>query len=361
VPITQVGTLPVSSLNIGLVAGVAALESEIVKLTADITKFQGAVTAQLAITASFPPDLVGHAAAFAGALSVASLGAALNPATWVTTAGDANVELVADLGIIDAQLAIVQPIAANFSAGVDTGELYGWTYAGSAAGFGAELRASTVGGFGGIGPTENISALIIATSAFASWESFSEGFETGTSADANLDGTRPSFDRLQSLGSLTGGRWNVGVAGLLNAVLAFFAELEGIKASLEAQINLTLGINLPDPTAIVDLGLAVDLDAALGNLVNVQADLTGVIAGLQARVDFLLGLIASIEAQLSASGLTLWSYTGPAGEIGAALEGELAGGLPGVSDGPGGPAYGVTIASKSPSAWADFGLIFKTS
>jgi hypothetical protein len=337
-----------------------ALTAEVTKLTADIVKFQAALVAQATITASFPPNLVGQAAAFAGALSVASLTAALDPVTWVSVAGDANLSLVADLGIIDAQLAIVQPIAADFAAGVDTGELYGWTYAGRAAGFGTELRAATAGGFGGIGPAEDVSALIVATSLFASWETFSEGFETGTSADADI-GQNPTTGRLVALGSLTGGRWNVGVAGILSTVLSLRAELEGLKAALEAQIQISLGVNLPDPTAIVDLGLAVDLGAALDNLVNVQTDLTAGISLLQARIDFLLGLIASIEAQLSAGGLTLWSYTGPAGGLGAALEVELAGGLPGVADGPGGPAYGIAIASKSPSAWADFGLIFKTS
>jgi hypothetical protein len=353
-PIVHAGTLPVAALNIGLAAAPTGLSSAIAKLSANISQLTAALTTQLSVTAIFPPNLPGFAAQFGLALNPAGLLAAFNPANWVTLNAGANVELAAQLGFIEAQLAIVAALAADFQAGVSAPVIAGWSYAGRAARFGPELETATRSGFGRTAPNTQIRALIIATENFASWGSFSQGFRTGFSGTP----AETTDARLVFLGELGGGEWNSGVQSLLSQFNLLLAELQGTKVTLHAQIALSLGIDLPDPTVIVDAGLSIDLDAALGNLVNVQADLTAEISGLQARIDALLELVANISIQLSAGGLSFWTYSGTAGDLGTALRAELQHGLPGGS-GPGAVAYGLALAG-APASMSLFGSIFKT-
>ena len=357
-PLSLVGTFQVSAVNLGLAATVPALNAKIAKLTADASKLTASLDTQATVSADFPPNLVGHAAAFTTTLDPVVLTLALNPATWVTASGDASTDLSADLVAIDAQIAIVEPIEADLTLGLGAGSLIGWTYAGRAATYGPALTAATEKGYGGISPTTQVSALIIATATFASWETFGEGFEVGPSADTDL-GERPAASRLTYLGTLSGSGWNTGVEAQLKGIELILSALRGQGLALEGQVAVSLGLNLPDPTVVVDAGLAIDLDVALENLVSVQTDLTAGISGINANIDATLALIASIEAQLSAGGLTFWSYSGPAGSLGATFAPEVAGGLPGVDE-PNGPCYGLVIACASESDWDAFVNICKT-
>jgi hypothetical protein len=358
VPISLAGTFPVSATNLGLAAAVPALNAKIVKLEADASKLTASLDTQIAVSADFPPNPLAHAPAFATALDVAAVAAALNPTTWVSANADNNLDLTADLATVEAQIAIVDPIVTDLDLGLGATGLVGWTYAGRAAAYGPALTSATASGYGGIAPTATVNALIIATSAFASWETFSEGFETGPTADTDL-GERPAASRLTYLGSLSGSDWNTGARAQLKGIQLILSALEGQGIGLEGQIAASLGLNLPDPGVVVDAGLAVDFDAAFGNLATVQTDLTAGIAGITANIDATLALIASIEAQLSVGGLTFWSYSGPAGSLGATFAPEVAGGLPGVDD-PSGPCYGLVIACASADDWSAFGQIFKT-
>jgi len=357
--IELVGTLPVSALNIGLGASTVAFTADVTKLTGDIAGLTAAIETQIQFSADFPPNLAGFAAAFALALNPANLLAAFNPAAWISLSGDANLELVANLGLVDAQITLVQPVVADLNLGADASSLQGWSYSGQAEGFGRTLESATAQGFANTAPNDNIDALIIATNLFASWESFSLGFNTGESSNKDLGNTTDQ-QQLQSLGTLTGDDWNVGVKLILEPVRLILTALEQAKAALEAQIEVSLGVNLPDPGTIVDFGLSIDLDAALGSI-EVQTDLEASISGIQFDIDATLAFIADIDLLLEVGGLTFWSYTGPASELGTALADQLSDGLPGTPDGPEAPIYGVAVASSNSAAWAAFGSIFRTS
>ncbi len=357
--IELVGTLPVSALNIGLGASTVAFTADVTKLTGDISGLTGAIETQIQFSADFPPNLPGFAAAFVVALNPANLLAAFAPAAWVSLTADAKVDLLARLGLVDAQVELVAPVVADLNLGADASDLQGWSYSGQAEGFGRTLEAETAQGFANTGPNDNIDALIIATNLFASWESFSLGFNTGESSNKDLGNTTDQ-QQLQSLGTLSGDDWNIGVKLILEPVRLILTALEQAKAALEAQLQVSIAVNLPDPGTIVDIGLSIDLEAALGGI-EVQVDLDADISGIQVDIDATLAFIADINLLLEAGDLAFWRYTGPASGLGAALIPELEDGLPGTPDGPRAPIYGVAVASSNSAAWAAFGSIFRTA
>lgn len=354
----ELGTFPASALNIGLAAAPIGLTAEISQLSFDISKLTLAVADQLQIQASFPPS-VSYAAAFGASFDVTVLANIFNPANWVSIGADANASLLLDLGLIEAQLDILAELMASFELGLSAPGIAGWSYAGNAAGFGAQLKAATESGFGGIDPCRNIDAVIIGTASLASWQSFSNGFDTGGSANTDL-GETTSQQRMAFHGVRGGGDWSRGLSALFGRLGNLKLQLEGLKAGIEMQLDLTLGLNLPEPKAIIEAALDIDLGLALENFVNIQLDLDAQISGLQARIDAILELIADINLSLSAGGLTLWSYSGPAKELGSSFIPHVQNGLPNAG-GPNSSTYGLVLASASPSAWAAFGNIFKVS
>jgi hypothetical protein len=64
-----------------------------------------------------------------------------------------------------------------------------------------------------------------------------------------------------------------------------------------------------------------------------------------------------LALQLSAGGLAVWVYAGPASEFGAALQAATEHGIPG-GHGPAANAYGVAVACAIPGVWSTFGSIF---
>ena len=225
--ITRIGTLPVSSINLGLAAAPAALTAEATALGLDVDKLTAAGLLQIDINGALPPDPT-FLTALQGALDPTQLAAVFSQ--WPTLCVDINTDLNADWGLVSAQLAIVEEAAGKFEAGVNAGSLTGWTYAGRAQGFGTKLRAATAGGFGGVDPDTQISALIIGCASFSSWGSFSVGFNTGSSADDDL-GETTTQERLQCQGTLNGGQWSPGVLDLFARLDALRLTLAGRKAA----------------------------------------------------------------------------------------------------------------------------------
>lgn len=358
--ITLAGTLPVSAINVGLAASIGGLTAEVSKLQAELGELTAALSAKVQVTADFPPNPLSIAPALGAQLSAAEIAAQFNPANFVVTGADAKADLLVRLGAIEAELGVVAPLVAELEAGLDAGAVAGWSYAGRADAFGIELERDTARGFGHFAPTDEIAGLIVATEDLASWRAFGSGVNVGSSAAA---GATSAEHHLKFLGELAGGQWNTGVAGLFARLDLLLAELRGAKSSLEASIQVSLGLNLPDATAQFDAGLAIvadlGLDGLLDNLVNAQADVTGALGGLQARIDATLALIAELNAQLSAGGLALWTYSGRAAELGSSLRDAIAAGVPG-GHGPRSAAYGLALAGTAASMTV-LGAILKNS
>lgn len=355
--ISHGGTLPVSSINLGLEASVSGLQAEVTKLEADLSDLAPAVSGKVTLAADLPADPLSYTARLAAETTSAEIAAQLTPGGVTFAAGDANVELVARLGLIDGQLAIVQGVTQTVGAGLAAGELAGWSYAGGSAGFGEKLDPATASGFGATAPGDQIQAVIIATESFASWQAFSGGMNTGTSSAAE---TTAGIRDLRFMGILGGADWNTGTADLFGRISLFLDELEAAKANIEAQIGFTVGADLPEAAVIAEASAGIAAELGIdGLLANFEADVDLGVDFLNAKIEFLLGLIAEIGGDLSAGGLTIWTYTGSAGQLGAALRGAIVSGLPGGS-GPNAPIYGLVIAGPAESMLT-FGSIFKTS
>jgi hypothetical protein len=358
VAISLVGTLPVSGLNLGLVASLGGLTAETAQLSARIADITPALSGQVTVSSGFPPNPVTHAPALSAALNPVT--AAIARAALASQGAAISSELGVKLGGVQGRLTVISNLTATFGVGLNANGISGWCYSGSARGFGRGLEQQTVNGFGRTAPDTNVHALVIATESFGSWGSFGEGFRVGGTDQAPAD---PALDSLRYQGELGGGEWNTGTASLLARFRLLEAELEGNESALEASIDAFLGIGLPTVGDMTDVGLDIFADIGitglLDNLVNVQSDLGAEIGGLNTQISFVTGLSGDISAQLAASGLSLWLYDGPAAALGAELLGEIEDGLPGGS-GPAAPTYGVALAG-SPSVMAAFGAIFTTS
>jgi hypothetical protein len=348
--ISLVGVLPVSAINVGLVAALGGLTAEIAALQADITALAPAIAGQVEVALDFPPDPPSVTAALEAALDPLELAACFSPGALTVGASDLTVDVGVQLGLIETQLAGLQSVGAKLTAGLAAPAISGWSYSGEAAGFGETLAAATATGFGQIEPDATIAGLVIATEDAASWGSFSKGFTTGGRSDGVL----------RYHGELGGGQWNTGVATLLVRLELFLLKLRGLKAGLEASLNVALGLELPAVDVVVDAGLAIvadlGIDGLLENMVNVQADLTAQIGAIQLKIDALLALSADLSAQLSAGGLALWSYSGRAGAFGAEVRDAIAAGIP-QGNGPRAHAYGLALAGESRNM-AAFSLAF---
>lgn len=358
-PLVLAGSLPVSAVNFGLTMGLSGLAQKAAKLQADVTKLGLALTGQLELALDVPPPVPTIAAAITADANPLELAAAFIPANLAVATVDAQVDLLADLAIVSAQLAVVEGAAASLKAGLNVGGLAGFSYTGPAAPFGSELERYTVNGFGTTSPTAPVQAIVIATESLASWQAFSKSVNTNGTANAPA-GTSP---RLAFLGELPGRSWNSGTASLAAEIDLLLADLRGQKAGIEASAALCLGVGLPDVEAVVDAGASVVAELGVGglidNLINANADITGAIGDVTAQIDAVLELSADIGAQLSAGGLSFWTYSGSASGLGRELRSALQLGLPGGS-GAHALTYGLVIVGN-PAAMIAFGSVFKTS
>lgn len=350
-PLVFVGTLPVSGINIGLSSAVIGLSAEVTKLQADLSQLSVGANGQLQVQANFPPNAALFGAAISGWLTPTQIAAAF--AGFPSIGASVNVEAAGKLGLINGQIEVVSEIVAPLELGLGAAGIAGWSYAGRAPGFGVALEADTRSGFPGFAPSQIIEAVIIATENFGSWQSFSDSVNTG---DSSAEQVEADVANLRFLGAKTGAGWNFGVASLFGRIRLFLDLLEGLAATLEAQIEVSLGIGLP-PVGLI-AGVDVDVDVLLDNLVNVQTDFGVEVAGLQAVIDARLAFIAELNAQLSAGGLAFWTYSGRADGLGASLRDATLSGIPSGS-GSNAVAYGVALAG-SVSSMGSFGEIFLT-
>ncbi len=346
------GVLPVSAINVGVVAAIPGIEEIIKKLAADITGLQLALEASLEVSLNLP-DLPSFGFSFSAYL--AALPQNFNPANILTASATVNVDIGIQLGLIEAQIAIVGDLIATLEAGLVPGGIALWTYAGRAGSFGSALELQTKRGFGHVAPTDHIYGAVIATESFESWGSFSATFNTGTTSTevATTDESKLTFQ-----GFLGGEDLNTGVFELVQPIKLLLLELEGLRLQLLASIQVTLGINLPDINLLLDIAANFSVDLAFDNLINVKVDLVAQIAGLQLQLEILIEFIVSLNLLLSAGGLAVWGYEGPASELGTSLAAEI--GVPGIpsGNGPDVPSYGIVLATKLPAVWASFGVIF---
>lgn len=344
-------TVPVSGINLGLAAGVTALGAEVSFLGEDLSGIGVAAAAQVTFTTSLPPNPA-ILLQFAAAANIATLTNQLNPLNWITLGATANLDLTAQLGIINGLIAIVAPVAAAMEAGLSTGGLYAWSYAGTARRFGTTLATATQYGIGGSGPTGTVNAVIVAATEHSTWATFGAGCYVGTSDDEDL-GTATTLSVLTSLGELNGFNLNTGVLSVYARIALLLEELQGLAAALQIQIDFTLGIGLPDPQAILDIEVSVSLADIL-----VSADFAAQIDWVNTKINLIAALIAELQVQLTTTGLTVWTYSGTAQGLGSEFRSEVLNGI-GTGD-AGDPTYGLVIAASSPVAWSAFGNIFYT-
>lgn len=346
--IQLVGILPIGSLNVGLGSASAGVSAEVAKLQADASNLDVALKGSIDVAAHFPPDPVSIAAVIGAGLSASELSAIMNPAGWVTIGAEANIDIALQLGFIEGQIGAVAQAKGAISAGLDAGGISGWSYFGRCSGLGAELAPQVRFGFGGLGPADEVTAIVIVTESFASWRELSKSM---AAAPANTPATSAE-SRIVSHGPRSGADWNTGTAELGARIDAFSEELDGLKASLEEQAELSLGLNLPDVEPIVDAGIeifgSIGADGIADNLVNVRTDVTGLIQGISADAGAIASVLADVDAQLSAGGFATWSYRGRADQLAKEVEQAMANGLPNGS-GPSSPVYALVLAGSLPS------------
>ena len=358
-PIALAGTLPLSAVNVGLAASTPGLTAEASKLQADVSDLSPAVQAQVEVSSHFPPNLASFTAVLGTALSAPELAACMTPTNVAFAASEANAAVVAKLGFIQGQIAIASGVRATLAGGLEAGSITGWSYSGRCGGFGPRIEPDVRLGFGGIGPADAVSGVLVVTQDFTSWGQFAKGMSAAPVASP----ATPADVRLTPHGGRSGAGWNVGVASVVAHLDAFIADLEGMAANLEASIRFSGGLDLPSPTVVVDAGLdilgSVGVDGLLDNLVNIQVDLPATIGSVQVDLDAVLSLSGEIGGQLAAGGLSVWVYDGRADGFGTAVTSALASGLPG-GGGPGAVVYGLALAGTGPSM-STFGSIFRTA
>jgi hypothetical protein len=194
-----------------------------------------------------------------------------------------------------------------------------------------------------------VSAVIIATESPSSWEAFGSTFQVGAAQSW-----------LRYLGEYGAARWNLGLGTLMLRIRAFLAKLQALKARIEYQLQVLVGLELPSASVLIDAGAeivaALGLDGLMSNLVNVNVDLSASMDGIQARIDAIIALQAELSASLSAGGLSAWTYSGPAGLLGAEFLSAVLNGLPG-GGGANAAVNGLVLAA-TPEAMNLFGNIF---
>lgn len=140
------------------------------------------IAARLAALSSFAPVAGDFAADLALANSiVASLTAAISGgmtppsiAAQIAIIEALIASLTATVAAVNANLTIVTDLLALLS----TGGVFAYAYAGPANGLGAALTSELAGGFPGGAPTDATNALILATTAPATWTAMQALFKT---------------------------------------------------------------------------------------------------------------------------------------------------------------------------------------
>lgn len=349
-PLSAPVTVPVSALNIGVAGALPGIQAQVTELQIDLTKLGVIVTDLLPILALNLPTTAALGPAFA--LHLAHLPTIFLPTNWVKANVGFSADVGVQLGIVDLALELVTKIAASLELGLTTGGLQTWTYLGPAGKFASALAAA-VGR-----DARAVQGFVVACESLDNWGKFSVTFNTGsTTTQGQL---RPGESKLTYLGGLTGAQLNTGAFHVKQVIDLYLLHLTGLRATLQAKLDLSLGVTPPNVTGITaNLKAALPhIDLMVENLINVKFDPQVHITGINARIDAFLKLIGTLSASLSGGGLTFWSYNGQASGLGTELAAQTSGrGLPGGS-GPDATIYAVATICASPSAFADFSLIF---
>ena len=127
------------------------------------------------------------------------------------------------------------------------------------------------------------------------------------------------------------------------------ADLTSKVSGLTANISdaATLSASLTMPTIGIQASLSLP-----GIGAGVSANLSASLAPLGASIALLFGVKATLEAGLSAGGLSAWSYLGPASYFGA--------GIPTAWPGAATSTFvkGAVVATQSPTVWQALGSFF---
>lgn len=344
-PIELVGILPVSAVNTGLESSASiGLGIASAKLSADLNQFGLAATANNDALATLPDEIDFGVAIQGETIADIELAFASMPSLTVDLSGDISTEYGTVLG----QLSILGELSARLELGLGAGNLWGWSYSGGSSQFGRSLESATASGFGHAGPNDSIDAVIIATENGSTWREFGKGFATGNGAPG-----------LTYMGDMGAEKWSPSVADLRSRLGLLKLELDGIKTQLEASLKVAAGLNLPDPTAVLDLGASIITDFGVdGLLANLGAgiNVAATIADINADIGALAALTADLNAQLSAGGLCVWKYSGPVKLIGTEFAQAIRNGVP-LGNGPDAGCYGLAIGGSG-SVMAAFGSIF---
>lgn len=350
--LSYVGSLPVSGVNTGLNASLGALTIEIAQLGVDLSGLVPAVAGQLQVSIDIPPNVPAYTVNLAAAFNPAQVAIEVSPGAITLNGIEPAAELTIELGLVEAKLKATLNITQPLELGLGAGGIAGWSYSGGARAFGEALRTATPQGWGDTLPGETVAAVIIATESPSSWAAFKTTFQAG--ADRSY---------LRYLGEYGASRWNLGLGTLMLRIRAFLAKLQALKARIEYQLQVFSGLELPAAELIIDTGLDIvaefGIDGLMENLVNVDVDLDAAAANINARIDAIVDLQAELSATLSAGGLSVWSYSGPAAAMGGEFVGAVRDGLPGGS-GATAQVYGLVLAA-TPEAMSAFGNVFLTS
>lgn len=341
-----VGVLPVSGVNFALTLAPPVLQAEITQLGIDLSKLGIALAGKLQMGLNVP-SLTGLASTLA--LFPPALASMLDPTKFITLGAALNVDLALQLGVIDIAVTLALSACAQLDAGFAVGGIAAWSYSGPASGLASLARSDITGAWQ--------KGLMVATESISSWGQFSVSVNTGPSKTAVTGGP----PRLDYLGKLNGGEVMVGLLDIKALLDLIKLKLQGMKVALELQLQLTVGVNLPDPSELIAIAedLISQVTHLLDNLVNVNADITLEIGLIQVRLDYILSLVAGITAQLSAGGLAFWTYSGN-GSLGADVAEAIANGVPGGS-GPSNDIRAVILAHETPSVWAPFGTLLNAA
>ncbi len=333
--ITPAGDIPMAVLNVGITAVLPAIEANIGIMLSDLAALIPLPVLQAAFNLN-PPTLPNPAALIAAGDNLVAYAQALNPATWVTAAANVNLDVVLELGLINAQIAVVAQAVAAIEAGVNTGGISTWCYSGPAP---TPMRTLLdAGACQRYLRTQVIDAIIVATDADGVWDAFAAGFN-----DAGLrDSPGP---RLTFSGGASAGNLLFALGRAFDVAYQFLLELGARKLQLEASLDLTLGLNLPAPPDIM-----LDVPFDLGSITaNIDFDL--MIGAVQLQIDAMLDLVADLEAQLSLGRLACWRFRGPAGNLGAEVAQAVGARF-------GGDVRAAVMTFAEPAAAASFATVF---
>lgn len=162
---------------------------------------------------------------------------------------------------------------------------------------------------------------------------------------------------MRVLGTFTVGGLSVGIDTLLPMLQLYVGWLRGQSVSLSGNIDVSAGIDLPNP-----LELAEQLTALIKSIpqmlfefpaasASIGAEFSLELAGIEAELLAIELPLSRIQASLSAGGIEAYAYDGPANALGAEV-GRYVTGLEN--------AQALVLVARDPAAWAALSTVLMT-